>query len=180
MDEPMPNVIVPESPIYPKEGPKTLITTLSTGATMAVGLYLESGSKYEQRYMSGASHMLERMAFKATMNRTNFRITKEAEVMSASLLAAASREQMSYTVDALKTHLPEAVELLCDSALNPKLANHEVANMAKDLKKEIEDLKMNPQAMLMEAVHATAYDGGLGNPLLASQESIEAIDGDAL
>ena len=100
--------------------------------------------------------------------------------MSASLLAAASREQMSYTVDALKTHLPEAVELLCDSALNPKLANHEVANMAKDLKKEIEDLKMNPQAMLMEAVHATAYDGGLGNPLLASQESIEAIDGDAL
>ena len=150
MDEPMPNVIVPESPIYPKEGPKTLITTLSNGATiasentpgatMAVGLYLESGSKYEQRYMSGASHMLERMAFKATMNRTNFRITKEAEVMSASLLAAASREQMSYTVDALKTHLPEVVELLCDSALNPKLANHAVANMAKDLKKEIEAL----------------------------------------
>ena len=31
----------------------------------------------------------------------------------------------------------------------------------------------------MEAVR-TAYDGGLGNPLLASQESIEAIDGDAL
>ena len=100
--------------------------------------------------------------------------------MSASLLAAASREQMSYTVDALKTHLPEAVELLCDSALNPKLANHEVAKMAKDLKKEIEELKTNPQAMLMEAVHSTAYDGGLGNALLASQESIDAIDGDAL
>ena len=190
MDEPMPNVIIPESPIYPKEAPKTLVTTLSNGATiasentpgatMAVGLYLESGSKYEQPYMSGASHMLERMAFKATTNRTNFRITKEAEVMSASLLAAASREQMSYTVDALKTHLPEAVELLCDSALNPKLANHEVAKMAKDLKKEIEELKTNPQAMLMEAVHSTAYDGGLGNALLASQESIDAIDGDAL
>ncbi|CAL6313704.1 unnamed protein product [Bathycoccus prasinos] len=173
MDEPMPNVIIPESPIYPKEAPKTLVTTLSNGATiasentpgatMAVGLYLESGSKYEQPYMSGASHMLERMAFKATTNRTNFRITKEAEVMSASLLAAASREQMSYTVDALKTHLPEASR-----------------KMAKDLKKEIEELKTNPQAMLMEAVHSTAYDGGLGNALLASQESIDAIDGDAL
>ena len=68
MDEPMPNVIIPESPIYPKEAPKTLVTTLSNGATiasentpgatMAVGLYLESGSKYEQPYMSGASHML--------------------------------------------------------------------------------------------------------------------------
>ena len=32
----------------------------------------------------------------------------------------------------------------------------------------------------MEAVHSTAYDGGLGNALLASQESIDAIDGDAL
>ena len=147
---------------------------------MAVGLYLESGSKYEQPYMSGASHMLERMAFKATDEQNELSDTKEAEVMSASLLAAASREQMSYTVDALKTHLPEAVELLCDSALNPKLANHEVAKMAKDLKKEIEELKTNPQAMLMEAVHSTAYDGGLGNALLASQESIDAIDGDAL
>jgi mitochondrial-processing peptidase subunit alpha len=190
MDEPFPGLKIPDQPVYAKEKPKTQMTELTNGAiiasentpgaTMAVGLYLESGSKYEQPFMSGSSHMLERMAFKATTNRTNFRITKEAEVMSASLLASASREQMSYTVDCLKTHLPEAVELLLDASLNPKLANHEVAKMAKDLKKEIEELKQNPQAMLMEAVHSTAYDGGLGNALLASEGSLDSINGDAL
>ena len=31
---------------------------------------------------------------------------------------------MAYTVDTVKTHLPEAVELLADSVLNPKYDLH--------------------------------------------------------
>ena len=41
-------------------------------------------------------------------------------MIGANLLASASREQMAYTVDVLKTHVPEAVELLADAVLNPK------------------------------------------------------------
>lgn len=40
--------------------------------------------------------------------------------------AAASREQMVYTYDALKTYLPEMVELLVDCVRNPAFLDWEV------------------------------------------------------
>ena len=35
-------------------------------------------------------------------------------------------------------------------------------------------MESNPQAVLMEAVHVTAFNGGLGNPLIASSSALKA------
>lgn len=150
------------------------------GASLAVGIYVGAGSKNENPYTVGAAHLLERMAFRATANRTSFRVTREAEVIGANLLASASREQMAYTVDCLKTNLPEAVELLADTVMNPKLADHEVAEVASALKAEMTELSANPANLMMEAVHAVAFDGGLGQPLVATPGALSHLDGDAL
>ena len=147
---------------------------------MAVGIYVAAGSKNETPYTTGACHLLERMAFRATTNRTSFRLTREAEVIGANLLASASREQMAYTVDCLRTNLPEATELLCDAVMNAKLADHEVAEAAKALSEEMKALLENPANLMMEAAHATAFDGGLGQPLVATPSALARLDGDAL
>jgi processing peptidase subunit alpha len=100
-------------------------------------------------------------------------------VIGANLLASASREQMAYTVDVLKTHVPEAVELLADAVLNPKFELHELNETVKSLTAELaEAAKSNPQAALMEALHETAYSGGLGRPLLAPAASLAAMSPD--
>ena len=190
MDQPVPGLAIPDPPVAPATAPGTIVTTLSNGAkiasedtggaSLAVGMYIAAGSKNENPYTTGAAHLLERMAFKATRNRTAFRVTREAEVIGANLLASASREQMAYTVDCLKTNLPEAVELLADTVMNPKLADHEVADVASALKAEMTDLANNPANLMMEAVHAVAFDGGLGQPLVASAGALSRMDGDAL
>ena len=149
------------------------------GASLAVGIYVGAGSKDENPYTVGAAHLLERMAFRATANRTSFRVTREAEVIGANLLASASREQMAYTVDCLKTNLPEAVELVADVVMNPKLADHEVAEVASALKAEMTEISANPANLMMEAVHAVAFDGGLGQPLVATPGALSHLDGDA-
>ena len=150
------------------------------GASIAVGMYVSSGSKWENPYVSGASHLLERMAWRSTANRTAFRVTREAEVIGANLLASASREQMAYTVDCLRTNLPEAVELLTDAVMNQKLADHEVADVAAELKKEMASLAENPAHLIMEAAHSVAFTGGLGSPLVATPSALTRLDGDAL
>ena len=190
MDQPVPGLTIPDPPAVPATAPNTIVTTLANGAkiasegtggaSLAVGMYIAAGSKNENPYTVGAAHLLERMAFKATMNRTTFRVTREAEVIGANLLASASREQMAYTVDCLKTNLPEAVELLADTVMNPKLADHEVAEVANALKTEMADLASNPANLLMEAVHAVAFDGGLGQPLVATGGALSRLDGDTL
>jgi mitochondrial-processing peptidase subunit alpha len=157
-----------------------LLPTNPQGASIAVGMYVSSGSKWENPYVSGASHLLERMAWRSTANRTAFRVTREAEVIGANLLASASREQMAYTVDCLRTNLPEAVELLTDAVMNQKLADHEVADVAAELKKEMASLAENPAHLIMEAAHSVAFTGGLGSPLVATPSALTRLDGDAL
>lgn len=75
---------------------------------------------------SGASHLLERMAFKSTTNRSHFCIVREVEAIGGNIGASASREQMGYTFDALKTYVPQMVELLIDCVRNPAFLDWEV------------------------------------------------------
>lgn len=46
--------------------------------------------------------------------------------MGASTSASASREQMGYTIDALKTYVPQMVEALVDSVRNPAFVDWQV------------------------------------------------------
>lgn len=70
--------------------------------------------------------MLERLAFKSTTNRSHLRIVREVEAIGGNTGASASREQMGYTLDALKTYVPEMVELLVDCVRNPAYLDWEI------------------------------------------------------
>lgn len=99
---------------------------LTQNPAASVGLYVDCGSIYETPYSRGATHLLERMAFKSTLNRSHLRLVREIESMGASTSASASREQMGYTIDALKTYVPHMVEVLVDSVRNPAFLDWEV------------------------------------------------------
>lgn len=136
LDTPISSFVLPDTlPDY-IEPSKTKITTLSNGLKIAsetssnpaasIGLYLDCGSIYETPLTSGASHLLERMAFKSTVNRSHFRIVREIEAIGGNIGASASREQMGYTFDALKTYVPQMIELLVDCVRNPAFLDWEV------------------------------------------------------
>jgi len=92
----------------------------------SIGLYVDCGSVYETSASFGATHLLERMAFKSTTNRSHLRIVREVEAIGGNVTASGSREQMSYTYDALKTYMPGMVEVLIDSVRNPVFLDWEV------------------------------------------------------
>lgn len=93
----------------------------------SIGLYIDCGSIYETSISCGATHLLERMAFKSTRSRSHLRIVREVEAIGGNTSASASREQMGYTIDALKTYTPEMVELLIDCVRNPVFLDWEVS-----------------------------------------------------
>lgn len=92
----------------------------------SIGMYFDCGSIYETPASRGASHLLERMAFKSTRNRSHLCIVREVEAIGGNVAASASREQMGYTFDALRTYTPEMVELLIDCVRNPVFLDWEV------------------------------------------------------
>jgi mitochondrial-processing peptidase subunit alpha len=99
---------------------------INQGAGASVGLYINCGSIYETPESSGTSHLLERMAFKSTTNRSHLRLVREVEAIGGNISASASHEQMCYTYDAFKVYVPEMVEVLIDSVRNPAFFDWEV------------------------------------------------------
>ncbi|KAK9060476.1 hypothetical protein SSX86_021180 [Deinandra increscens subsp. villosa] len=165
---------------------KTKITTLSNGIKIAseassnpgtsIGLYVKSGSVYETPASLGVTRLLEHMAFKSTTNRSHLRLVREVEAIGGDVTACASRDQMGYTCEALKTYVPQMVELLVDSVRNQAFLDWEVKEQIEKAKAEIAQHANNPEALLLEAVHSVGYSGPLANPLLASQGSLNRIN----
>ncbi|XP_010528943.1 PREDICTED: probable mitochondrial-processing peptidase subunit alpha-1, mitochondrial [Tarenaya hassleriana] len=172
------------------EPSKLEVTTLPNGLKVAsevspnpaasIGLYVNCGSIYETPYSHGATHLLERMAFKSTLNRSHLRLVREVEAIGGNTSASASREQMGYTIDALKTYVPEMVEVLVDSVRNPAFLDWEVNEELQKVKSEIGELSKNPMGFLMEAVHSAGYSGALANPLYAPESALNRLNGDVL
>uniref|UniRef100_A0A0E0HH13 Mitochondrial-processing peptidase subunit alpha n=1 Tax=Oryza nivara TaxID=4536 RepID=A0A0E0HH13_ORYNI len=90
--------------------------------------------------------------------------------------ASASREQMSYTYDALKCYAPEMVEVLIDSGRNPAFLEWEVKEQLQKIKSEISEVSGDPHGLLMEALHSAGYSGALAKPLMASESAVNRLD----
>ncbi|KAJ0779585.1 putative quinol--cytochrome-c reductase, Mitochondrial processing peptidase [Helianthus annuus] len=190
LDFPLKGIELPASLPDRVETENTKITTLPNGVRIAsenssnpaasIGLYVDSGSIYETPYSFGATHLLERMAFKSTANRSHLRVVREVEAIGGNVTASASREQMSYTYDALKSYVPQMVELLVDSVRNQVFLDWEVKEQIQKVKAEISEYANNPEALLLEAIHSAGYSGALANPLLASEGSLNQLDSTVL
>ncbi|KAK8545227.1 hypothetical protein V6N12_026065 [Hibiscus sabdariffa] len=190
LDFPLPGVSLPSSLPDHVEPGKTKITTLKNGLKIAsqtsanpaasIGLYVDCGSIYESPTSFGTSHLLERMAFKSTTNRSHLRIVREVEAIGGNVQAAVSREQIGYTFDALKTYVPEMVELLVDCVRNPAFLDWEVNEQLQKMKEEIAEAAKNPHGMLLEAIHSAGYSGALANPLLAPESAVNALNSTVL
>src|SRR5512134_3460804 len=87
----------------------------------AVGVWVRQGSAHESEADTGASHMLEHMVFKGTERRTAAEIAVALEGLGGSLDAYTSREHTSYQARVLDEHVPEALDVLADLVLAPRL-----------------------------------------------------------
>lgn len=190
MSEPLP--WVPPAPVRtsPAAPPKLATGALASGATVAaidlpgpaatLALAFEAGSAGEGPGLAGASRVLAAMAFKATANRTTFRLTRELEKVGASGFASSGRDHLLLGITALKLHAPEAVEMLLDSAMNARLSYHEFAEAVAGVQAALRAEAKQPLPALLDALHRAAYEGGLGTPALLDAAELGHLDFEAL
>merc|ERR1719431_862945 len=98
----------------------------SGAPTATVGLWIDTGSRYETAANNGVAHFLEHMAFKGTAKRTQTGLELEVENMGAHLNAYTSREQTVFYAKCLAGDLDGAVEILSDILTNSTFGQQEI------------------------------------------------------
>merc|ERR1712106_1296162 len=116
--------------------PPTQVTVLDNGMRVAtedsgsptatVGLWIDTGSRFESDSNNGVAHFLEHMAFKGTSKRSQTDLELEVENMGAHLNAYTSREQTVFYAKCFADDIENAVEVLSDIVQNSKFGEVEI------------------------------------------------------
>jgi len=171
--------------------PPTQVTVLDNGMRVAsedsgaptatVGLWIDTGSRYETATNNGVAHFLEHMAFKGTAKRTQTGLELEVENMGAHLNAYTSREQTVFYAKCLSGDVGGAVEILSDILTNSTFGAQEIERERGVILREMQEVEMNLQEVVFDHLHAVAYQGTpLGRTILGPAANIKSISRDDL
>jgi processing peptidase subunit alpha len=167
------------------------ITTLSNGIRVAsedlpdafsgVGVYIDAGSRYENESLRGASHIMDRLAFKSTGSRSADDMLETVEKLGGHIQCASSRESVMYQAATFNSAIPTTAGLLAETIRDPKLSDEEIQQQIETADYEVREIWSKPELILPELVHTAAFkDNTLGNPLLCPQERLRAINKDVI
>ena len=87
--------------------------------TVAVGLYVDTGSRYERAELNGIAHLFEHMVFKGAGGRSAREISEVIENVGGDLNASTDREGTAFYASLLAPDLPLGVALIADLVRRP-------------------------------------------------------------
>lgn len=159
-----------------ENGLKTMACPMSGMESVAIGIWVRAGGRYESAGISGISHLLEHLLFKGTATRDMMAIKQEIEGRGGSFNGFTSEEHTCYLVKLLGKDAELGIDILSDMVLNPKLDESEIAKEKEVIIEEIKMYKDMPAHYVHEILTEEMWpEQPLGMPLAGTVESVKAV-----
>ncbi len=141
--------------------------------SVAMGVWIKSGSRCEPPETNGISHFVEHMLFKGTRSRSAQRIACEMDSIGGNLDAFTGKETICFNVKSLSDHVPIALDILTDLVLNPIFAAPDIERERGVILEEIKIDEDNPDVLVHELFVQSFWRGHpLGKPILGTTETV--------
>lgn len=144
--------------------------------SVAVGVFVASGSRHESPATSGISHLIEHMLFKGTATRRPIDITREIEGRGGMLNACTGEEATCYYAHLPDDFLAEAMEILSDIYLRATMPEDEFAREKSVVIDEIKMYADEPDQVAAENLQRNLFPRSqLGAPVAGTPESLAPL-----
>jgi predicted Zn-dependent peptidase len=145
--------------------------------SVAMGVWIKSGSRCEPAEMNGITHFVEHMLFKGTRSRTAQQIAREMDSIGGNLDAFTGKETICFNVKSLAEHVPIALDVLTDLVLNPVFDAPEIERERGVILEEIKIDEDNPEVLVNELfTQAFWKDHPLGWPILGTTATVAGLN----
>ena len=145
--------------------------------SVAMGVWIKSGSRCEPAETNGISHFVEHMLFKGTRSRTAQLIAREMDSIGGNLDAFTGKETICFNVKSLSDHVPIALDVLSDLVLNPVFAAPDIERERGVILEEIKIDEDNPDVLVHELFTQSFWkDHPLGWPILGTTKTVAGLD----
>jgi predicted Zn-dependent peptidase len=149
--------------------------------SVAIGIWLKTGSRHEDAEVNGISHFVEHMVFKGTKNRSALDIAKQMDSIGGNMDAFTGKETICFNAKVLDEHLPIAMDVLCDIVLNPLFEPKDITREKGVILEEIKMDEDNPDYLVHEIFTQNFYkDHPLGKPILGTKDTVRNLDQDSV
>lgn len=149
--------------------------------SVAAGVWVRRGSAHEAPEHLGVSHLLEHMVFKGTERRSARELALSLESLGGSLDAYTTREHTAFQARVLDAHLPQALDVLSDLVLNPRLDEGDLELEREVVLEEIAQVEDTPDDLVFELHGARLWNGHpYGRSILGTPGSVAGMPREAL
>lgn len=145
--------------------------------SVAVGVWVETGSRVEPVERGGISHLIEHLVFKGTETRTAEDIARAIDSVGGQMDAFTAKEQTCFYVSVLDEHLPLAVDLLVDILRHPRFTDEDIEKEKAVVYQEIKMVEDTPDDLIHDLFAERFWPGHpLGRPILGEWRVVQGFD----
>jgi predicted Zn-dependent peptidase len=162
-----------------------LLTTLASGArvisepldtvrSVAIGLWIGTGSRDEDDAHAGVTHFLEHLLFKGTKKYSAQEIAEIFDGFGGELNAATARDYTVVYARVLDEHVQEALDVMTDLVFAPSLVD--LDSEREVVLEEIAMIEDTPQELIHDLLTQAVFgEHPLGRPVLGSADVIANV-----
>jgi predicted Zn-dependent peptidase len=147
--------------------------------SIALGIWVNVGSRDERPDIAGTSHFLEHLLFKGTKQLSARDIAEAFDAVGGDLNAFSAKEYTCYYCRVLDRDLPMAVEFMSDMIQHSTIAKDDVETERGVILEEINMRDDDPGDLIHDLFAETLWKNHpLGRPVLGTRQTIGAVSRD--
>jgi predicted Zn-dependent peptidase len=144
--------------------------------SVAVGAFIDVGTRDETAKTMGVSHFIEHMVFKGTRRRSTSEIARSIEMVGGDLNAYTTREYTCFHATSLKDDLELDIDVLGDLVCAAQFSQKDFDLEKKVVLQEVTMTEDTPEEFIFDMYFEKIYASSpLGWPILGTKQTLENL-----
>lgn len=158
-------------------GLRLITEHVPSARSLALGVWIDAGSRDELPEENGISHFIEHCVFKGTKRRRTHHIAQYLESVGGYLNAFTTKDHTCYYARVLGPHVGRAVHLLADILQHSTFPEREVEKEKQVILEEMRGAEDDPEDLLHDQFEQQIFGRHpLGQPIIGHEPQVLSFD----